>query len=168
MASPAIKKCFRRSYGSNSETSLRECDYEYASSRARLTTPAGQEQHKYDLSVRLSVIKSPRRNRDPHALLRLQAERLRPEFIALAEQWRRDTKHLSLISQKVAHRAYLRIIGMGEPAAILLLEELRDTPAHWFAALRATTNIDPSPDEATPSESRDAWLKWGRSHGYID
>ena len=102
------------------------------------------------------------------AELRLRAEQFRVEFEALNKKWQRDTKHLSLISKKITHPAYLRIMGMGEAAIPLLLEALRDKPAHWFAALRATTNIDPSPPEGNPSKSRDAWLDWGRSQGFIE
>jgi Uncharacterised protein family (UPF0175) len=102
-----------------------------------------------------------------HGALRLEAERLRTEFTALAELWRHDTKHLSQIAKKIAHPAYFRIMGMGEAVVPLLLEELRERPAYWFAALRATTNVDPSPAEATPSQAREAWLEWGKSQGFI-
>ena len=100
--------------------------------------------------------------------LRSQADRLRPEFSALAEQWRSETRHLSLVSKKITHPSYLRIIGMGKPALPLLLEALRDKPSHWFAALRAVANVDPTEPEANPSEAREAWLSWGKSEGYID
>jgi hypothetical protein len=100
--------------------------------------------------------------------LRLQAEQRRVEFEALAKKWQRDTKHLSLISKKTAHPAYFRIMGMGEAAIPLLLEALRDKPGHWFEALRATANVDPSPVDANPSRAREAWLEWGRSQGLVD
>jgi hypothetical protein len=99
--------------------------------------------------------------------LRLQVERLRPEFNALAERWRRDTQHVSLISKKVAHPSYFRIMGMGRAVVPLLLETLRDNPDHWFAALKATSNIDPVPAGSNPSAAREAWLTWGRSEGLI-
>jgi hypothetical protein len=102
------------------------------------------------------------------AILRAKAESIRPEFARLAEEWRIDTQHLSQISKKVLHPAYFRIMGMGEPATPLLLEALRDRPAHWFAALRAITNIDPASPGSNPSAARDAWLDWGRKHGLID
>ncbi|MFN0165784.1 MAG: hypothetical protein ACKV22_05070 [Bryobacteraceae bacterium] len=101
-------------------------------------------------------------------LLCLRAERLRPEFETLAERWRRDTQHLSLISRKVAHPAYFRIMGMGEAVVPLLLEALRDKPAHWFVALQATANANPAPDGASPSTARQAWLDWGRANGLVE
>jgi hypothetical protein len=97
-----------------------------------------------------------------------QSERLRPEFEALTEQWQRDTRHLSQIVKKILHPAYFRIIGMGEPVVPLLLEALRDRPAHWFAALKATANIDPVTPGSNPLAARESWLKWGRSKGLLD
>jgi hypothetical protein len=102
------------------------------------------------------------------AILRRQAEELRSEFNTLSEQWRRDTQHLSLISKKVAHPGYLRIIGMGEAAVPLLLEALRNKPAHWFAALKAITNFDPVPTGSNPSAARELWINWGMEQGLID
>ena len=98
--------------------------------------------------------------------LKAQSERLRPEFEALSEQWQRETRHLSQIAKKVLHPAYFRIIGMGEPVIPLLLEALRDRPAHWFTALKATANFDPVTAGSNPSATREAWIKWGKSKGY--
>lgn len=97
----------------------------------------------------------------------LRVDRRRTEFAMLAEQWRRDTMHLSVIAQKVIHPAYLRIIGMGEFAIPLLLEELRDRPSHWFVALKATSGEDPAPTGSNPLQARDAWIEWGRRKGYL-
>src|SRR5580658_7048292 len=88
--------------------------------------------------------------------------------ILLCHQWRRETRHLSLVQKKITHPAYFRIVGMGGPVVPLLLEALRDRPAHWFAALRATANVDPCPPDANPAAARKAWLQWGRSQGLID
>jgi putative addiction module CopG family antidote len=73
-------------------------------------------------------------------LLLAEAERKRKEFTVLAEEWARATRHLSLVQKKIIHPAYFRIVGMGEAAVPLLLEALRDRPAHWFAALQAIAN----------------------------
>jgi hypothetical protein len=99
---------------------------------------------------------------------RRKSDELRVEFEALSKQWRRDTRHLSLISKKIVHPAYLRIIGMGEAAIPLILESLRDRPSHWFDALRATANTNPTKPDDTPSQAREAWLLWGVENGYID
>ncbi len=101
-------------------------------------------------------------------LVKAQAERVRPEFTQLAIQWRKDTQHLSQVSKKVLHPAYFRIMGMGPSVVPLLLEALKNQPAHWFAALTATTNQDPVPPGSNPSAARAAWLAWGRTNGLID
>jgi hypothetical protein len=100
--------------------------------------------------------------------LRHRAEEYRVEFEELSKRWHRETKYLSVVARKLTHPAFLRIVGIGEPAIPLILESLRDRPSHWFSALRATANIDPVPPNANPSEARHAWLEWGRSQGYID
>jgi hypothetical protein len=99
---------------------------------------------------------------------RAAAEDRAEEFIALAENWKRDTKHVSLISRKILHPAYLRIIGMGQPALPFILRELRDRPGHWFVALRAIDNVDPVPAGASPEEARELWLRWGRAANLLD
>jgi hypothetical protein len=97
-----------------------------------------------------------------------ETEKLRPEFNELANLWIQETRHLSLISKKIIHPAYFRIMGMGKPVLPLLLSALRDRPAHWFAALRAVANADPAPSDGNASQARQAWLEWARSHRYID
>jgi hypothetical protein len=62
-------------------------------------------------------------------------------FQALAEEWRRDTSHLSWTSMRVQHPAYLKIIAMGSDVLPLLLRELQEghCPSDWLWALRAIT-----------------------------
>ena len=102
------------------------------------------------------------------AALRAQAEHCRPRFSLLAQQWRRDTLHFSRISRKVAHPAYQQIIAMGEAVVPLILEALRDHPAHWFAALKTITGVDPIRAGSNPVLAREAWLEWGRTQGLVD
>jgi hypothetical protein len=91
-------------------------------------------------------------------------------FRLLAEQWRRETGMHSSITRKVRHPAYQRIIQMGAPAVPLILQELRDRPGYWFAALRAITGQTPvqAADRADPSRARQAWLKWGKEQGLVE
>jgi hypothetical protein len=169
------KECEKRSYSNRLDSSLRQCNYAYARSRAISVDQGSRDRHKYRLATLAEKMAVRHRNEElsepsqpsPNPLS-LEAERLRPEFTVLADQWRRDTRHLSLVSKKITHPTYFRIIGMGKPVAPLLLEALRDRPAHWFAALRAVTNADPAGPEANPSEARQAWLEWGKSEGYTD
>jgi len=90
------------------------------------------------------------------------------KFQLLARQWQQETRHLSLVSDIVINAAYQQIIGMGTPAIPLLLQELKRQPDHWFWALRSITGENPiSPaDRGRLSKMADAWLEWGREHGY--
>jgi len=88
-------------------------------------------------------------------------------FQELANQWRKETAHLSLAIKKVMHPAYQRIIGLGPDAVPLILRELQRRSGHWFWALKAITGEDPAQPEDTVSEATQAWLQWGKEHNYI-
>ncbi len=88
-------------------------------------------------------------------------------FRELADQWRRETAHLSLAIKKVMHPAYQRIIGLGPDAVPLILRELQRRPGHWFWALKAITGEDPAQPEDTISQASHAWLRWGQERQYI-
>jgi hypothetical protein len=68
-----------------------------------------------------------------------------------------------------SHPAYQEIIGMGQKVVPLLLTELKRKPDFWFVALREITGENPVPPESAGriEEMARAWLKWGRSKGYI-
>jgi hypothetical protein len=89
-------------------------------------------------------------------------------FEALATQWRRETRHLSLMNDIVLNPAYQQIIGMGKPAIALILEDLKQQPEHWFWALRSITGENPirPEDRGRLLQMTEAWLEWGRQHGY--
>ena len=91
------------------------------------------------------------------------------EFSVLANSWRIERDIWSSARQLATHPAYLRIIGMGEHAIPLILQELRMTPDHWFVALHAITGANPVPKEAHGRlrEMADAWVAWGREKGFI-
>lgn len=91
------------------------------------------------------------------------------KFSTLAEEWRKETGHLSSITQKVMHPAYQRIIGMGPVALPLILRELERRPSHWFWALNVITDEDPVPDEDAGiiSKMADAWIRWGKEKGLL-
>ncbi|MHC5936689.1 hypothetical protein [Nostoc sp.] len=105
-------------------------------------------------------------NRLSSYLLR-QAE-LKDTFIKLTNQWRSETKHMSLMSDIILHTAYQQIIGMGTDAVPLILEELSREPEHWFWALRSITGANPikPEDRGRLKKMAEAWLDWGRKHGY--
>jgi hypothetical protein len=90
-------------------------------------------------------------------------------FRELADSWRRETWYQSSTNRRVSHPAYLKIIGFGKQAIPWILQELRQQPDYWFAALEAISR-DPSPNVSASATNvstlRDAWLEWGRTHGY--
>lgn len=89
-------------------------------------------------------------------------------FQTLAQQWKRDTAHLSNIGRKALHPAYQEIIGMGQAAIPLILAELRREPDDWFWALHAITGANPVPADARGDlrKMTDAWLQWGTAQGH--
>lgn len=91
------------------------------------------------------------------------------KFQALAAQWRRETRHCSLMSDIVLNTAYQQIIGMGRPVVGLILQDLRQQPDHWFWALRAITGENPTQtdDRGRLPQMAAAWLAWGRRHGHL-
>ncbi len=92
-------------------------------------------------------------------------------FGILASEWKRDTAYQSSTSMIIAHPAYQAIISMGKPAAVLILERLRDGRYDWwFHALHTITGANPSPPEHAgdlAALSKD-WIKWGDDNGYLE
>ena len=94
---------------------------------------------------------------------------LESRFRALVETWKREGQISSSAVQRAMHPAYQQIIGIGPRVLPLLLAELQREPDHWFWALHAVTGEDPVPPESRGNigDMRDAWLQWGRVHGYV-
>jgi hypothetical protein len=93
---------------------------------------------------------------------------LEAEFNRLAEEWRAETRMLSLVTQKSMHPAYQRIIGMGQPIVPLILRDLEQKPDHWFWALRAITGANPVKSDMVGRMKlmAQAWIEWGKENGY--
>ncbi len=87
-------------------------------------------------------------------------------FREMVDLWRRETWYKSSINRRISHPAYLKIIGFGPKAVPWILQELRQEPDYWFAALEAITRDNPSPNATSLPELRTAWLGWGEAHGY--
>ena len=94
---------------------------------------------------------------------------LRRRFEEYADEWRAQTAHLSVLSQRIMHPSYQSIIGLGRDALPLLLERLSTHPDHWFWALRYIAGEDPVSQEDVGkfAAMRDAWIRWGRNRGLI-
>ena|SRR5437868_3684926 len=89
------------------------------------------------------------------------------KFRKLADTWKRETLYLSSAAKKAMHPAYQGIIGLGELAVPLILQELKRDPADWFWALTAITGESPIAAAAAGNveEMAASWLRWGRQHG---
>lgn len=91
-------------------------------------------------------------------------------FEALAQQWQEETRHLSSITQIVLNSAYQQLIGLGPAALPLIFQKLLHGPHHWFWALNAITGENPvaAEDVGNLPRMREAWIRWGRDHGYVE
>lgn len=107
-----------------------------------------------------------------HRLARRQGrETLEEKFGRLAEQWRNETAHMSLASEKANNFAYHQIMGMGPKVLPFIFRELETTTSDWFWALRAVAR-DKAPvikaeDQGRVRRIAEIWMDWGRRHGYI-
>ena len=94
---------------------------------------------------------------------------IRKEFNRLVVEWKAGRRRGADVVQMTEHPAYRRIIGMGERAVPLILEELERQSDHWFPALHELTGTSPVPEESkgNVAKMRRAWLDWGKNEAYI-
>ena len=95
-------------------------------------------------------------------LLKLQAR-----FNELSQKWEQETCGLSSISKKITNLNYLKIIALGKIAVPFILESLQTKPDHWFLALKALTDEDPTQPGDDFEQAVEAWLNWGKRKGFI-
>ena len=94
---------------------------------------------------------------------------MKDEFNRLASEWKSGRRRGADVAQMIEHPAYRSIVGMGEQAIPLMLEELEHELDHWFPALREIAGASPIPEESKGNlaKMREAWLQWGRDEGYL-
>ncbi len=94
---------------------------------------------------------------------------LSQKFDTLSSTWRYENGVVSSVSEMALDPSYQEIIGMGEVAIPMILEELRESPNHWFAALTAISGQSPVKYDhrGNINEMIKDWLKWGKEEGYI-
>ena len=94
---------------------------------------------------------------------------IKKRFDRYADDWKIQTAHLSLLSRRVLHPSYKRIIGLGKEALPLILRQLSSRPDHWFWALQSISGEDPvKPEDVGNFDAmRDAWITWGRDRGLV-
>ncbi len=89
-------------------------------------------------------------------------------FRRLADQWRRETGHISLTFKRAMHPTYQQIIGMGKDALPYILRDLQERPTgHWFWALNAISGENPAQLEEGIDSAIQAWLRWGNERRYL-
>ncbi len=90
-------------------------------------------------------------------------------FARLVAEWKDKSRYMSNTAQMAMLKPYQQIIGLGERALPLILEELKREPDHWFWALEAITQTNPVPPEAAGrlKQMADAWITWGKQQGYL-
>lgn len=95
--------------------------------------------------------------------------RIERTFSALADEWQRDTAHLSSIPTIVMHPAHQQIIGMGPGVLPLILRHMRDRPGYWFWALETIARETPITAAMAGDirQMKQAWLNWGTERGLI-
>lgn len=102
---------------------------------------------------------------------RIDQEDLRQRFEKYADEWRAQTAHFSVLSQRIMHPSYQMIIGLGPDALPLIIERLLTRPDHWFWALRSIAGEDEDPvrreDVGKFAVMRAVWLHWGQRRGLI-
>lgn len=98
----------------------------------------------------------------------LETAEIEATFLELAEQWRRETGMMSLVTKMSMHPAYQRIIGMGQAVVPPILRELEQEPDRGFWALQAITGANPvkSEQRGRLKQMAEAWIQWGRENGY--
>jgi hypothetical protein len=94
---------------------------------------------------------------------------VRERFRQLAAQWKEQSRHMSNAAQMAMLKPYQQIIGMGEAAVPLLLEELQRDPDQWFWALEAITQENPVPPQVAGKvrPMAEEWVAWGKRQGYM-
>jgi len=104
-----------------------------------------------------------------HNYSRTASDDLKNTFASLTRQWKRETINLSSMDRICMNDAYQSIIGLGPDAVPLIFAALEQEADWWFWALRAITRSDPVTDDMRGNlmTIREAWLNWGREHGYV-
>jgi hypothetical protein len=99
----------------------------------------------------------------------IKIESLQMKFKRLLAEWKEQSIFLSSATAMAMLPSYQEIIGMGEPVLPLILNELKDRPAHLFWALRAISGEDPVPpeDRGRINKMIEAWINWGRQKRII-
>lgn len=96
-----------------------------------------------------------------------QIDTIEKRFDALTKDWVRATRFKNSLSEINDSEPLKSIMAMGDVVVPLILKDLRDSPKHWFFALRVLTGADPikKRDAGNLENMRKAWLNWAAKEG---
>lgn len=59
-------------------------------------------------------------------------------------------------------------MDLGKDVIPLILSKMKEEPGHWFDALTSLTGANPikNNQRGKIKEMTNAWVKWGKRHGY--
>ena len=89
-------------------------------------------------------------------------------FRQLEATWTAEVGHFSSPTMLLGHPAFQEIIRLGEAVVPLMLRDLAERPRYWVWALPGITGENPVPpaDRGNLRKMTEAWLHWGKEHGY--
>jgi hypothetical protein len=95
-------------------------------------------------------------------------ETVESRFRRLEATWLAEVGYSSSSTVLRNHPAFQELIRMGEAVVPLMLRDLEERPRLWVWALPRITGADPVPasERGNIAKMSDAWLRWGREHGY--
>jgi hypothetical protein len=96
------------------------------------------------------------------------AETVEQRFRRLEATWLKEIGYSSSPTELYGHPAFQEIIRMGEAVVPLMLRDLEERPRLWVWALPEITGADPASeaDAGNIRKMSEAWLRWGKEHGY--
>jgi hypothetical protein len=95
-------------------------------------------------------------------------ESVEQRFRRLESVWEAETMYLSDAHRIIDHPAFQEIIGLGDAVVSLMLSDLEKGPRQWVWALPRITGANPvaPSDGGNIRKMSEAWVRWGREHGY--
>ena len=96
------------------------------------------------------------------------AQSVEERFRSLEATWLAEVGYSSSSTELRGHPAFQEIIALGDAVVPLMLRDLAERPRLWVWALPRITGADPvpAPDRGNIAKMSEAWLRWGREHGY--
>jgi hypothetical protein len=141
-------------------TKLTKCRYE----RVRVAGLDSRHKHNKKINRWLAKVRL-----EDSIVREFAAKSTEARFYDLADEWSRETMHISSASDLINDKRYQEIIGLGWDVVPSLLKDLQTNKRFWFPALAAITGVRPfDPSEINnPRRMTEAWVKWGKWKGLI-